>query len=197
MPEAVTTLAGFEEPVQQAQAVFRALLDAMAQPARVVDFPTGNELPDGIEPASASVLLCLLDPSTRTWIAPQLDAISATTYFRFHTGCGFTSIPGDADFALINGVDSDLILQFAIGTPEYPDRSTTVLVQVDALSEGVGPRLTGPGIESERRLTVEGVPTNFWENVRLNNSNFPLGIDIVLICGDQVACLPRSTKVEV
>ena len=53
MPEAITTLAGFEEPVQQAQAVFRALLDAMAQPARVVDLPTGNELPDGIEPASA------------------------------------------------------------------------------------------------------------------------------------------------
>ena len=197
MSEVVTSLAGFEEPVQQAQAVFRTLLDAMAQPARVVDLPTVNELPDGIEPASASVLLCLLDPSTRMWIAPQLDAISATTYFRFHTGCGFTSIPGDADFALIDGLDSDLISQFAIGTPEYPDRSTTVLLQVDALSEGAGPRLTGPGIESERRLTVEGVPQDLWETVRRNNSHFPLGIDIVLVCGDQVACLPRSTKVEV
>ena len=196
MSEAVTSLAGFQEPVQQAQTVFRALLDAMAQPARVVNLPTVDELPDAIEPASGSVLLCLLDPSTRMWIAPQLDAISATTYFRFHTGCRFTSIPGDADFALIDGLDSDLISQLSIGTPEYPDRSTTLLIHVDALLEGAGPRLTGPGIEAGRRLTVEGVPPNFWETVRRNNSHFPLGIDIVLICGDRVACLPRSTKVE-
>ena len=158
--------------------------------------PKVNALPEGIAPASASVMLSLLDASTRLWLAPDLDTMSATTYFRFHTGCGFTSIPGDADFALIDGLDSDLISQLSIGTPEYPDRSTTLLIQVDALSEGAGPRLTGPGIEAGRRLTVEGVPPNFWETVRRNNSHFPLGIDIVLICGDRVACLPRSTKVE-
>ncbi len=44
MSEVVTSLAGFEEPVQQAQVLFRTLLDAMAQPARVLDFPTAHEL---------------------------------------------------------------------------------------------------------------------------------------------------------
>ena len=197
MSVAVTALGGFEEPVQQAQIAFRVLLDAMAQPGKIVDVPKVNALPEGIAPASASVMLSLLDASTRLWLAPELDTMSATTYFRFHTGCENTSVPGDANFALIQGFNSGLLSQFAIGTPEYPDRSTTVLVQVDALSEDSGPRLTGPGIESERRLKVEGVAQDFWENVCRNNSNFPLGIDLVLVRGNQVACLPRSIKVEV
>ena len=59
MSEAVTSLAGFQEPVQQAQTVFRALLDAMAQPARVVNLPTVDELPDAIEPASGCLIVSL------------------------------------------------------------------------------------------------------------------------------------------
>ena len=133
MPEAVTTLAGFEEPVQQAQAVFRALLDAMAQPARVVDFQQGMSFGRHRAPRSVLLVFWIVDPDVDCTPQDEFgDNVFPISYrVRLHVDTG------DTVFTLINGVDSDLILQFAIGTPEYPDRSTTVLVQVDALSEAL------------------------------------------------------------
>jgi alpha-D-ribose 1-methylphosphonate 5-triphosphate synthase subunit PhnH len=86
--------------------------------------------------------------------------------------------------------------RFDAGTDEYPDRSATIIVQVDMLSAGVGRRLTGPGIESEVRLDAPGLPERFWEGLRANHGRFPRGVDVLLTAGSRLAALPRTTAVE-
>ncbi|MEZ5722454.1 MAG: phosphonate C-P lyase system protein PhnH [Paracoccaceae bacterium] len=80
--------------------------------------------------------------------------------------------------------------RFAIGTPDYPDRSATLIVETDALV-AVGARLSGPGIETDARLGLPEVAA-----FRSNRALFPLGLDFYLTAGDRVAGVPRTSVVE-
>ena len=84
---------------------------------------------------------------------------------------------------------------FAQGTPDYPDRSTTLVIAVPSLAEGEGWTLRGPGIDGIARLTVGGLPAGFSGWLADNRSQVPLGVDLVFVAGDRVAALPRSTAV--
>ncbi|MFN5827185.1 MAG: phosphonate C-P lyase system protein PhnH, partial [Rhodobacterales bacterium] len=57
--------------------------------------------------------------------------------------------------------------------------------------EAEGPFLAGPGIRDRARLTLPDP-----EAFRANHALFPLGFDAFLTCGNRVAGLPRSTRVE-
>ena len=85
---------------------------------------------------------------------------------------------------------------FDAGTDERPDRSATLIVQVSGLASGSGRRLSGPGIDGEARLEVNGAPPGFWDAVRANAARFPRGVDLFLCAGDRIAALPRTTRVE-
>jgi alpha-D-ribose 1-methylphosphonate 5-triphosphate synthase subunit PhnH len=82
------------------------------------------------------------------------------------------------------------VTRFAIGTPEYPDRAATLIVEMDRLDSG-GPVLRGPGIETTARLSLPEV-----QAFKANRALFPLGFDTLLACGDRLAGMPRSTIVE-
>ena len=86
---------------------------------------------------------------------------------------------------------------FALGTLEYPDRSTTLVIPVDEPRRGsaVG-RLTGPGIAGEARLHAGPLPAASSAGLAENPALFPRGVDIVFVCGDRIAALPRTTVVE-
>jgi len=62
---------------------------------------------------------------------------------------------------------------------------------------GDGPRLAlqGPGIKTIREMSV-GVPRAFWD-LRRDLCSFPDGFELLLIVGDAVIGIPRSTRVEV
>ena len=82
------------------------------------------------------------------------------------------------------------VSRFAIGTPEYPDRAATLIIEMPALAQ-TGARLTGPGIKDSARLSLPEVAA-----FQANRALWPLGFDAFLTAGDQVAGLPRSTIVE-
>jgi alpha-D-ribose 1-methylphosphonate 5-triphosphate synthase subunit PhnH len=63
------------------------------------------------------------------------------------------------------------------------------------LSFGNGRRLTGPGIEKERFLDAGGMPEGFWSAWKANHSKYPLGVDLILSAGRELAALPRTTLV--
>jgi alpha-D-ribose 1-methylphosphonate 5-triphosphate synthase subunit PhnH len=88
-------------------------------------------------------------------------------------------------WAALNPVD-----RFAIGQPDYPDRSTTLIIEMPNLSTK-GPRLTGPGIKSAAQLSLPETAA-----FAANQALFPLGFDCFLTAGTEVAGLPRSTRVE-
>lgn len=189
-------LPGFGDPVQDAQGVFRAVLDAMARPGTIHDLALGIEAPAPLSAGSAAVLMALADFETPVWLDGAAESAEAAAHLRFHCGCPLASGPADAVFAVV--ADPALmppLSAFAAGTEEYPDRSCTVIVQVASLAAGAGWVLTGPGIRDRASLRVGGLPPAFAGWVRDNHAGFPLGVDLVFTCGGRIAALPRSTRI--
>jgi alpha-D-ribose 1-methylphosphonate 5-triphosphate synthase subunit PhnH len=189
--------AGLRDPVLDSQAIFRAVLEAMAYPGRIVDVPGPFEVPPPLDPAAAGVALALLDFDTPLWLDPAAATAEAIEYLQFHSGVPIVRTPAEARFALIADPQGLPWLEaFDNGTDEYPDRSATLILQVEALNAGRGRRLTGPGIAREARLDVAGVSDRLWAEWRANHALFPRGVDLVLSAGTVVAALPRSVQVE-
>ena len=89
-------------------------------------------------------------------------------------------------------------LTFNLGNEEYPDTSTTVVIEVDSLTSGSALSLSGPGIQSEQIASFSGLPADFVAYLKERQSlvKFPLGVDFIFVADQQVLCLPRTTKVE-
>lgn len=179
---------GFADPAIQSAEAFRALLEAMARPGRIFTV-AGAAPPAPLSVAAGVALLVLTDSTTPLHLAGAADCAAVRGWIAFHTGAPLVAAEA-AQFAVGRWDDLCPVDRFRIGEPSYPDRSATLIVEMDRL-EADGPHLTGPGIETEARL---GLPETaaFQANRRL----FPLGFDTILTCGERLAALPRSTRVE-
>ncbi|TGP54032.1 phosphonate C-P lyase system protein PhnH [bacterium M00.F.Ca.ET.230.01.1.1] len=189
---------GFPEPVFNAQAVFRAIMDAMARPGTVQDLPQLARPPAPLSATAAAVALSLCDNDTPVWLDPPLQAeVSVKAWLGFHTGAPMANTPADAHFALIaNPKEMAALDGFAQGTQEYPDRSTTLILLVDDLASGSSLLLEGPGIEKTSMIAPPGMPRHFVEQWKQNNQRFPRGVDIILAAPGSLACLPRTTRIK-
>jgi alpha-D-ribose 1-methylphosphonate 5-triphosphate synthase subunit PhnH len=190
---------GFGDPVFQSQAVFRAVMDAMARPGSVHAISSEGLLPPApLSPGAAAVALTLCDHDTPIWLEPRLAAAEAVpAWLTFHTGAKVTSDPRAAAFALIS--DAAALPDFgcfALGTDEYPDRSTTLIVQVEELSGGEPMELHGPGIAGSRRFAPNRLPADIRTRWQGNRELFPRGVDLILCAPHQLAALPRSTRIQ-
>ncbi len=182
----------FTDPVFGAQESFRALMDAMARPGRIQRCDVLPDLPAALAPAAAAALLALADAETPVWT----DATGeARDWIAFHTGAPLVAEVGKAQFLLATGPIPTLST-LAPGTDEVPQDSATLILQLEALAEGSGWRLTGPGIEHEHRLDARGLPADFAAQWAANRKGFPTGVDLVLCAGTQLAALPRTTRIE-
>jgi alpha-D-ribose 1-methylphosphonate 5-triphosphate synthase subunit PhnH len=183
-----TLQGGFADgPIQSAQA-FRAILDAMARPGNITTL-RGAAPPAPLSIAAGVTLLTLTDATTPLHLAGAADCAQVCDWVAFHIGAPLVG-PEDAAFALGTWPALQPVSRFAIGQPDYPDRSATLIVEMDRLTKH-GPVLTGPGIETATWLSLpETAP------FRANRALFPLGFDCLFTCGDRIAGLPRSTKVE-
>lgn len=193
----MTMLAGLADPTLDSQRIFRSLLEAMAHPGRIVDVAVELQAPSPLHPAAAAACLTMLDFDTPLWLDEVAARPDAVEWLRFHSGAPIVSRPQAARFALIadpQGMPSPDT--FDSGTAEYPERSATLIVQVQSLLGGTGRRLRGPGIADEARLEVAGVPDAFWTWMAANHALFPCGVDVVLSAGRVIAALPRTTEVE-
>jgi len=187
---------GFADPVHDAQACFRAVLDATAHPGRIVT--VAGVLPDGaaLGPAARAIGLTLCDIDTPIW----LDAASAAEagYLAFHCGAPQAPSLAEARFGFIADPGAlPPLADFALGTDEYPERSATLVIEVAGLAENAGAILRGPGILGERRLAVSGLPARFWAERAALAELFPRGLDVLFTSGRRLAALPRSTDVLV
>lgn len=196
MPTEAMLEGGFAEPVLDAQATFRAVMDAMARPAKVMSLAMRTAPPSPLTPLAGAIACSLTDADTPVWLDPRLDASkSVRAWLGFHTGARFTGVPADAAFALIGDASAMLPLErFAQGTQEYPDRSTTLILQVEALDGGAALTFRGPGIKGEATIAPLGLPADFAPQWRENVRRFPRGVDLILTAGDTLVCLPRSVR---
>jgi alpha-D-ribose 1-methylphosphonate 5-triphosphate synthase subunit PhnH len=189
---------GFRDPVRDAQAVFRAVMNALARPGPLQALPAGLPRPPApLTPELGAVALALADHEAPLWLdAPLVAAPAVTKWLRFHTGAPVTDDPAAAAFALVaDPPRCPPPAAFAQGTPDYPDRSATLVLAVDELATGDGLALEGPGIRVRVRLAAAPLPPGFRERLALNGAGFPLGVDHLLVAPGSVAGLPRSTRV--
>jgi alpha-D-ribose 1-methylphosphonate 5-triphosphate synthase subunit PhnH len=192
----MTIAAGFADPALGAQATFRCLLEAIAHPGRIVMAPDGLPTPPAplLAPAYAAALT-LLDFETPLWVDPSLATPAVLDSLRLQCGCPIAG-QANARFALL-AVPGAPLAAFDHGTPEYPDRSATLIWQVESLAAGRGALLTGPGIRTGVQIQVGGLPEEFWAQWGMNHRRFPLGVDVVFVTADRLAALPRSIEVGI
>ncbi|WP_417882814.1 phosphonate C-P lyase system protein PhnH [Vibrio rumoiensis] len=217
--------AGFSDTIHDSQYCFRHLLTAMSQPGTLVELNLAQGF-GSMMPASTQVLLALADNSTPVWLSNQFaNDIAVKENLNFHLGCSILSgqkngvqlseIQQKPSFGVIS--QQDLVnfdwsqTSFFVGCEEYPDRSTTVIVEVAGLStvpcslpetdtdSPVVLRLSGPGIEHEARVVVQSLSSTVISVMlsQRKTHKFPLGLDFILVSDEQVVALPRSTTVEV
>jgi alpha-D-ribose 1-methylphosphonate 5-triphosphate synthase subunit PhnH len=189
--------AGFADPVFAAQATFRAVLDAMARPGNIQRIDPALTPPPTLSRGAAAIALTLADHDTPVWLGPDFAAHPGIAeWLRFHCGCEIVAEPAQAAFAFTGGGSSGPdFAAFNLGTSDYPDRSTTLILQVDRLQSGAGLVLTGPGIRERSRLQANPLPSDFVARLAANRALFPRGIDLLLATDDAVAALPRSIQV--
>lgn len=183
-----TLMGGFTDPARQSAMAFRACLTALSRPGHieVLSFATP---PAPLSVSAGGLALTLLDGTTAVYLAGAVDCCDVRDWLTFHTGAPLVG-PSDAVFAFGTYADLLPLDRFAIGTPEYPDRAATLVIDVPRL-EATGARLTGPGIKDHAFLSLPATAP-----FQANHALFPLGFDAFLTCGDRIAGLPRSTIVR-
>lgn len=186
--EAQALAGGFADAPVDAARAFRAAMNAMARPG-TIETVAGAEPPAPLSRAAGVLLLTLADPETPVHLAGAWDAAPLREWLAFHTGAPFAE-RAEAMFAIGDWPALAPVSDYRIGTPEYPDRSASLIVECAALTAN-GARLAGPGIETEAALSLPEIAA-FQANAAL----FPLGLDFWFCAADRLAALPRTTKVE-
>lgn len=187
----------FTDPVFQSQSVFKALMDAMARPGTIQPLGAAAKPPAPFGAGAGAIALTLCDDGTPVWLSAALSGSTVPAWLSFHTGAPLTDVRPEARFVfveaggLVPGFD-----QFALGSQEYPDRSATLVLEVTALEGGPAFTATGPGIHDAVTVAPVGLPDIFLTLWDENRALFPRGVDLILVAGTDVLCLPRTTKLR-
>ena len=180
----MTLQPAFTLAVQDAQHSFRRLLKAMSEPGVIVSL---HQLSQGWLPlnlATTSVLLTLADNDTPVWLSGALSNDIANQNLRFHTGAPLVEQPQQAIFAVADEqISHEQLNALSEGTAVAPETSATLILQVASLSGG--------------RMLAPQLPECIIHELTERPHPFPLGIDLILTCGERLLAIPRTTHVEV
>ena len=186
-----------DDAARRSQSVFRSVMIAMSHPGRIERLASQDvhaPLPGGM----AAVAAALCDFETPVWLDAALNSAPVVDWFRFQTGAPLVDTPAQATFCFVADADSVPALdELALGTDAYPDRSATLIVAVERLSDEDGMRLCGPGVNGETRLDVGRLRDGLLAERAALRDIFPRGVDFIFVCGDRIAALPRTTLVEI
>jgi len=197
---------GFSDISLGSQSVFRAALEAFSYPGRPVTLEVTFEAPKAAQPSSSGLLLALLEPGSLLWLSPSLANTDAASWIVFHTDCKITPHQHEADFAWIKHWDELPALEcFALGTDEYPDHSTTCVIDIADLNSQTETTssltLTGPGIAQTSTIAqLAATPAQlagFAEQWAVNHASFPRGIDVFFATNTGLIGLPRTTRIQI
>jgi alpha-D-ribose 1-methylphosphonate 5-triphosphate synthase subunit PhnH len=188
--------AGFADKVLSAQSTFRSVMDAMARPGSVQRIASTAGTPVAMMRGTAAMALTLFDHDTPVWLDRRMSAASdVAKWLKFHTSAPVIADASIASFALVGDPENLPALdRFAFGSNEYPDRSTTLILQVESLTDGPVVDLQGPGIDGAATLRASIQPRDLFERLTINAALFPRGIDVVLVHDDAIVAIPRTTR---
>jgi alpha-D-ribose 1-methylphosphonate 5-triphosphate synthase subunit PhnH len=167
----------------------------MARPGTLQRLPV---TPSSSSQSLAALALTLCDFETPVWLdwATANDRLITET-LRFGMSAPTVDSPAEAAFAFVaDPMALPRLDSFALGTIENPERATTLVIAVERLEAGRGWQLSGPGISETAHLHVAPLQGDFLPQRAVLQKLFPRGLDMIFVCGDRIAALPRSTRVE-
>src|SRR5260370_11380913 len=187
---------GFADRVLSAQSTCRPVREAMARPGSVQRIVAVTGAPAAMMHGTAAIALTLFDHDTPIWLDPLMSETSdVKKWLKFHTGAPVIGDSSICHFALLGDPGALPALdRFAFGSNEYPGRSTTLILPVESLAQGEKFELRGPGIDGPAVVQAAIQPTDLFERLEINQTLFPRGIDVVLVAGDTVVAIPRTTR---
>jgi alpha-D-ribose 1-methylphosphonate 5-triphosphate synthase subunit PhnH len=191
------------DPVHGAQEVFRLLLEALANPGRVLSIRGHAALFSGNGGWLALALTLLDNETTFYWSGPE----EAGQEILFLTGAE-PAPPERADFLFLSGPfpgsgdeAADMLSRIKPGTPENPHDSALILAAVQR-GEGDGAALHaamlhGPGVPPEGRR-VDLCPSEAaWLRARDERGfKYPCGVEMIFIRED-LSFMAITRKAEV
>jgi alpha-D-ribose 1-methylphosphonate 5-triphosphate synthase subunit PhnH len=188
--------AGFADKVLSAQSTFRSVMDAMARPGSVQRVTAAVGAPAGMMRGAAAIALTLFDHDTPIWLDAAMSATpDVARWLKFHTSAPVIADSSIASFALVGDAGNLPALdRFAFGSNEYPDRSTTLILQVESLTQGSTFEVKGPGIDGTALLQAMLQPRDLFQRLTINEGLFPRGLDVVLVHDDLIVAIPRTTR---
>jgi alpha-D-ribose 1-methylphosphonate 5-triphosphate synthase subunit PhnH len=187
---------GLADKVMSAQSVFRSVMEAMARPGSVQPITPSVGTPSRMMRGTAAIALTLFDHDTPVWLDTAFSETSEVAkWLKFHTGAPVVADPSICSFALIGDAAAlPELMTFSVGTDAYPDRSTSIILQVASLTQGPSYELSGPGIDGVAAFKATVEPSGLFDHLAINASLFPRGIDVVMVADDVIVAIPRTTK---
>lgn len=188
------------------QANFRQLLNAISYPGKRVqlqnDAQLKLQLEVGLSRYSFLVPYLLVDQEVNFMSLPQEEKLEQE--LNIYTNTMITNQLEKADYLLtkenyLNELQSfNDFNQLRIGVLEDPEKSATLLIEIESFIENnqLKVTMTGPGIK-ESLTTNLPFTKEFWQWRAERNHEFPLGIDLFIF--DQsgtLMAMPRTTAIE-
>ncbi|MGY1553154.1 phosphonate C-P lyase system protein PhnH [Microbacterium sp. A588] len=187
---------GFADPVNDAQQVFRATLEALARPTIAQHVRAAVQPPAPLSATAAALVLALCDEQTPLWLDDALRQNSdVEAWIRFHTGARLVDDASEALFCVASSPSTvPPIDDLAQGSDEEPHLSATVIIDASD-AKPIGSFLVdGPGVNGQISWDGRGLPaSDFLETWTANTRRYPRGVDLILADVDQVTGLPRTT----
>lgn len=184
----------FNNYVFDAQQVFRQLMHAMSFPGRIHALEDNLMIKTGVlPPAAAAIALTIFDNDSSVWLAPEYD--ECRDWLVSQTGCHL-AVSRKAHFVMLKARNFGVLDDYCQGQPNYPDLSTTVIMNDVRLGQGVRYSASGPGIDSQIEIAMAGLPSDFMELWTDNHARYPLGIDLILTDKAKIVALPRTTRLQ-
>lgn len=192
------------DPIRASQHVFRLTLDALANPGSVHSLIVHPRvvLSDTVAfPYLGSLLVTLLDHEVSVHFADALHFADLSGMLVKRTRVALADA-ATAMFAVAHrdSIDPGLPELLQRGSLAFPDDGATLIIAVtsldQAVSGGMALRLSGPGIATEQLLIVSGLSMDVLDSRTRATSNYPKGIDLLLIDDEgRLAGLPRTTQI--
>ena len=200
------TAAGVDPRIIGTQQTFRVALAAMTTPGRIGQLAWEPELSDQIAGPDrwlAALLLALADHEVS--LAVELADRSNTfagEIVRWTRAA--MAIPDAADMVVAEAgtMDAGLPARLRRGSLQYPDDATLLIIQVERLGDdatgGTVLSLEGPGVDGRISLRVDDVSPDVIAARDVAVSQYPTGIDLLLVDRDgRIAGIPRTTVITV
>ena len=182
------------DPVFDCQQVFKALMNALAQPGKVFSIEENVKRLGGNGAPFKAVALTLLD----NWRSFYVEGDPALAEELRELTYGVPAPLEEADYLFFPrmGEPGPVIEKAKPGTLPEPHKSATLFLMTDSLTGGDAFSLTGPGVEGAVTVTLPA-PCRAWlEERQAQAFEFPCGVDLYFLTPQgQVMGIPRKVKI--